>query len=142
MPQFPATPMIRSASRCLLFLSTSIFLVFLQIGSFGTALCVAQDGRTEIIVVPGQAAPDGNGQFGNFYGYSLNDKSEVIFSGFLTNTNGGSTDDGGLYLELRKLVDANCSERRSSAGREQIFWRCWGTGQFRQSTYSFIFIRN
>lgn len=46
----------------------------------------------------GQAAPDGNGTFGNFSEPTLSDSGQVSFFGILTGTNGGSADNRGVFV--------------------------------------------
>ena len=47
----------------------------------------------------GQAAPDGNGSFAQFFAPTINDLGQTAFYGFLTGTSGGSSDDVGLYFD-------------------------------------------
>jgi len=46
----------------------------------------------------GQPAPDANGTIGGFSDPSLNNVGQVAFSGGLTGTSGGSSDDTGIFL--------------------------------------------
>jgi hypothetical protein len=45
----------------------------------------------------GQAAPDGNGTFSTFFSPRLNNAGQAAFTGFLTGTSGGSSDDEGIF---------------------------------------------
>ncbi len=45
----------------------------------------------------GQAAPDGNGSFSEFFGPQLNDGGQVVFSANLGGTSGGASDARGLF---------------------------------------------
>lgn len=44
------------------------------------------------------AAPDGNGRFQQFLGGRLNDAGQAVFSAVLDGTDGGDSDDSGLYV--------------------------------------------
>jgi hypothetical protein len=46
----------------------------------------------------GNAAPDGNGVFSDFFGYALSEGGHAAFYGTLTGTTGGSDDDAGIFL--------------------------------------------
>ena len=49
------------------------------------------------IVRRGQAAPDGNGSFSDFFSPALNDAGQVAFNGELTGTGGGGSDNLGIF---------------------------------------------
>ncbi len=56
------------------------------------------DGTTLVqIVREGDAAPDANGNFSSFNSPALNDAGQVAFSGSLTGTSGGGSDDRGIF---------------------------------------------
>ena len=49
------------------------------------------------IVRKGAPAPDGNGRFSSFDHPTLNEAGQAAFRGFMTDTNGGSSDNIGIY---------------------------------------------
>ncbi len=57
----------------------------------GTGLSLTQIARG------GQAAPDGNGMFSFFHNPLLSNSNQATFSGFLTGTSGGASDDAGIF---------------------------------------------
>jgi len=50
------------------------------------------------IVHTGQAAPDGNGTFADFWYFSLNDNGQTAFHSVLADTSGGTHDNLGVFL--------------------------------------------
>lgn len=57
------------------------------------------DGLTlEQVVREGQASPDGNGVFAGFIDPALNDAGQVAFFAILTGTDGGRSDDNGIFF--------------------------------------------
>jgi len=56
-----------------------------------------------LIARDGMSAPDGNGTFSNFCDANLAENGHVVFSGYLTGTNEGLSDDHGLYHHHDRL---------------------------------------
>ena len=54
-------------------------------------------GRSNLSVLVGDPAPDGNGQFSSFSVTIPNDAGQVVFSAGLSNTAGGTTDNAGIF---------------------------------------------
>jgi hypothetical protein len=57
----------------------------------------AATGHTQVVAVTGDAAPDGNGSLGGFGVPVLNDGGQAAFYGALAGTNGGSSDNSGIF---------------------------------------------
>ncbi|MEM9704249.1 MAG: choice-of-anchor tandem repeat NxxGxxAF-containing protein, partial [Planctomycetota bacterium] len=68
-------------------------------GADDTGLFRGAGGAITQIARAGQAAPDGNGTFSNFFNFNpaLNDSGQAAFLGVLTGTSGGGTDNSGLF---------------------------------------------
>lgn len=63
------------------------------------ALFLGGQGALEIVARRGQIAPDGNGKFGQFQnGAAINDQGQVSFFSSLVFTQGGSTDNAGVFV--------------------------------------------
>ena len=57
------------------------------------------DGVTlEQLAREGEASPDGNGVFAGFLDPAFNDAGQAAFQAFLTGTDGGSSDDSGIFF--------------------------------------------
>ena len=57
-------------------------------------------GNLNQVARAGQSAPDGNGQFSNFFATLLSDTGQVAFRFNLTNTTGGSVDASGIMRSI------------------------------------------
>jgi hypothetical protein len=67
-------------------------------GNDEKALVIAEPGGLTMVARAGNAAPDGNGVFSDFFGYALSEGGHAAFYGTLTGTTGGSDDDAGIFL--------------------------------------------
>lgn len=74
------------------------FPVAIAVGCIVCALpAMGQLSVPQIIVVTGDAAPDGNGVFSTFQSLALNDQGQVAFRAILSGTAGGASDDAGIF---------------------------------------------
>ena len=87
----------QSAScRALCFATWIAAMVFHLFGGLTLPEAIAQ-GRTEIIALSGNAAPDGNGTFSSFGDPVLGASGDAAFFAMLTGTSGNTSDNEGIF---------------------------------------------
>ncbi len=83
--------------RTLRYATIAAALFFIGVAAtLPVALAVPQP-STRVVVVSGDAAPDGNGSFAAFGAPALNDAGQAAFTGYLTGTSGGESDNSGIF---------------------------------------------
>lgn len=82
---------------------TTAVLLALSAGMPSALAAGGAEGRSrapavaEVLVLSGEPAPDGNGEFSRFYAPVLNDAGQVAFHAQLQGTTGGSRDNKGIF---------------------------------------------
>ncbi|MCG6949897.1 MAG: hypothetical protein LJE93_13385, partial [Acidobacteria bacterium] len=91
-------------------IETGCFRIAVPLVLFSLCLVLANPGtaeaQTAIIVMSGEASPDGNGTFISFEVPTVNANGEVAFVASLTGTALGTTDSLGIYLASADSINA------------------------------------
>ena len=76
-----------------------VFRNSISLNNGGTGIgIIRSDGLAlTTMVATGDSAPDGNGVFSSFTGLEFNNSGQILFRGTLSGTNGGTSDDTGLF---------------------------------------------
>ena len=83
---------------------------------------VGADGKTQTIVLGGDAAPDGNGLFGSLSDINLNTSGQVAFRSLnMTGTSGGASDNDGVFRGSGGAVTEIAREGQAVPGGNGLF---------------------
>lgn len=85
-------------------------------GSVGALPAVAQLSEPQVIVLTGDASPDGNGAFSTFQSPALNDQGQVAFNAGLSGTLGGAADNVGIFLGDASTLTVIAREGQAEPG--------------------------
>ena len=87
----------------------------------------------------GQAAPDGNGVFSrqSFYATGVSDSGMVVFSGELTGTSGGTSDNFGYFSSAGGVIDQIVREGETVPGGDGSFGSISATNPNRRGGIAF-----